>query len=218
MYSRQLKIFDRTQYLPRKPLSQLEFESAISDYTHAIINIFESAFSMMLEEAQGKKPNYFNRNWHSVVMNGNIQGLLLDYFGPEKIRFGPKGRFYLHIPGISKIYFKKLDNRKRPQNVITENDQLIKKQLTDDIDDLSSNIFIGYVVNSLWSEIKGIHAVSLSDYNDLNWIVDFDELRQKTITERIRLEKLERAEPQPDLKLRVAAKKKAKPKKTGGNK
>ena len=95
-----------------------------------------------------------------------------NYYGDQILRQDKQQRYYLDLHPEFRIYFKKLDNKYRPGNVITQHSTSIIRQLALPFyDDQSTIVFIGYQVDKTWSNILGVYAVNILD-KKMEWITD----------------------------------------------
>lgn len=155
-------LFDPDNFLKRKEADQEAFEAVHNQDFPGFVMLIEDAFKMMKAESKKKAARFKNRNYHAVIMSGNISGLLLERF-PEQVKEGIHGRIMFSREGKYCLYFKKLDGKKMPNNIQTEYAELVAYQRTLSGTDRMPIIFIGYTVDDQWSSLTGFYAVYIHE-------------------------------------------------------
>jgi len=167
------QLFDSSKYEKRKTADQEEFEKLHKRDFPMWKEIMHEAFKMTKEESSRKQPHFKDKNYHATVMSGNIQGLLKERF-PNEVKIGAHDRLMFSRKGKYCIYFKKLDDRKMPNNVKTEYVELIAYQKTIAGGDKMPIVFVGYCVDDEWFDLTGIYAVFIDD-NKRAWVSIIDD-------------------------------------------
>jgi len=85
-------------------------------------------------------------------------------------------RFKLTLPSGEFVYVKKLDDKKRPSNIETVENNEILFQVTKDKRDTAGNIFIGYNCQS-YSSVDAVYVVCLKG-DELVWHQNILELQK----------------------------------------
>jgi hypothetical protein len=168
-----IKLFDVTKFESRKTAAQTEFEELHKEDLKEFLKIIRKAFEMTKTESKQKARHFKNRNYNATVMSGNIIGLIREQF-PNEVKEGPNDRAMFSRNGKFCLYFKKLNDRKMPNNVKTEYAELVAFQKTLPGGDQMPIVFVGYTVNEEWSEIAGVYAVYIQD-NKRVWVTVIDE-------------------------------------------
>ena len=171
------KLFDESKFVRKKIPEQIEFETSMKDFLPEFGEIFKEAFHMTQKERALKKPNFRDRNWEAVTMSGNIKGLLTERFPEYILQDGYRYYFYMKDRYI--IYFKKLDNKLLPSNIMTENTHKINCQYALPEEDPIPVIFIGYTVNTTFDELTGYYAVCMKD-EEKKWVSDLSFQHSKS--------------------------------------
>lgn len=163
------QLFPDYQMIKRENPSQVDFEQVFSSDIMFLGEIINDSFEMMKRERMDRPPHFRNKNWHAGTMNSNIQGKLFErYGGLVKTK---DGRFFLQLNGKI-LYFKKLDRKtKKPSHIKTWNSNKLMNNYATLFEEANPIIWIGYCVDSSWSNLTGIYAVSI-DENVTNWITD----------------------------------------------
>ena len=163
------QLFPDYQMIKRENPSQMDFEQVFSSDNKLFGEIINDSFEMMKNEMLNRPPHFRNRNWHADTLNSNIQGKLIDMYGGLVKMKG--GRFFLKMNGKI-LYFKKLDSKtKKPSHVKTWNANKLMNNYATLFEEANPIIWIGYCVDSSWSNLTGIYAASI-DENVINWITD----------------------------------------------
>jgi len=149
--------------------AQQDFENEMVAELPAFLQIQEQALQMMLDDLGSKHPSYQNRNTKANRMNENIRGLLFEHF-PERMKDTLSKRFYFEKVGKYIILFKKLSYTFMPMNISTESVKKILSQLSLDFPEIPI-VFVGYVPNASWEELKRICAVYISNGRVI-WVSD----------------------------------------------
>lgn len=166
-------LFDFSKFEKRKSADQEEFEQQHKDELPIFNQIMGMAFEMLTEESSRKARHYKGRNYHAELMSGNIRGLLLDNF-PNWVKVGDHDRIMFCKKGTHCLYFKKLDDRKMPNNIRTEYVELVAYQRTIPGGERTPIIFIGYTVDDMWTQLTGVYAVYIED-NKRRWVTEIFE-------------------------------------------
>jgi hypothetical protein len=161
----------------RSSTDQLDFEKEMKVELSFFVEIFDEAFTLTQNDLRDKPLSYQNRNSWASRMNENIRGLLFEKF-PENMREANSGRFYFEKPDKCILLFKKLSNSYLPMNIQTENAQNILSQLSFDFPQIPI-IFIGYIPDSSWEDLKKICAVYISN-RSVVWVSDIRNLERGT--------------------------------------
>jgi len=151
------------------PSGQETFENVMVRELGAFVDIQEKALDLMLDELKNKHPSFQNRNSKANRMNENIKGLLIDHF-PNEMKETDSRRFYFEKTGKYIILFKKLSSAFMPMNVSTKSVRKILSQLSLDFPEIPI-VFVGYIPNSSWDELKKICAVYISQ-GKVIWVSD----------------------------------------------
>lgn len=146
------------------------FEKVMVNELPVFVEIQDRALEMTLADLHGRHPSYQNRNSKPNRMNENIRGLLFDQF-PDEMKETESRRFYFEKPGEYIILFKKLKSNFMPTNISTRTTRRILQQLGIEFTDEKPIVFIGYIMNKAWDEIKQQCAVYISA-GKIVWITD----------------------------------------------
>jgi hypothetical protein len=149
--------------------AQQDFESEMATELPAFLQIQEQALQMMKDDLGSKHPSYQNRNTKANRMNENIRGLLFEHF-PERMKDTLSKRFYFEKVGKYILLFKKLSNRFMPMHINTKSVRKILSQLSLDFPEIPI-VFVGYIPNASWEELKRICAVYISN-GSVIWVSD----------------------------------------------
>lgn len=163
------QLFPDYQMIKRENPSQIDFERVFSSDIKLFDEIINESFEMMKSERKNRPPHFRNRNWHADTLNSNIQGKLIESYGGLVKWAG--GRFFVKMNGKI-FYFKKLDSKtKMPSHIKTRNANKLMNNYATLFEEANPIIWIGYCVDSSWSNLTGIYAASI-DENVINWITD----------------------------------------------
>ena len=104
---------------------------------------------------------------------GIVQGFMTEEF-PNHSGFCKGRRFYVELNGM-RLFFKKVDKKLKPQNIITKAVKMYDEQLSDDMQDTLPITYIGYQVSSSFTELTGVYAVHIVS-GTIEWCSDLSEL------------------------------------------
>ena len=149
--------------------SQQDFEIEMAQELPMFLQIQEKALEMMKNDLSQKHPSYQNRNSKANRMNENIKGLLFGEF-PDEMKETISQRFYFEKRNKYIVLFKKLDRRFFPMNISTKSVKKILSQLSLDFPQIPI-VFVGYVPNRSWEELKHVCAVYISN-REVIWVSD----------------------------------------------
>ena len=93
---------------------------------------------------------------------------------PNHSGFCKGRRFYVELNGM-RLFFKKVDKKLKPQNIITKAVKMYDEQLSDDMQDTLPITYIGYQVSSSFTELTGVYAVHIVS-GTIEWCSDLSEL------------------------------------------
>lgn len=167
-----LYLFDPDKYSLRKTASEAEFQEQFREFLPDFYLAFEYAFAKMCDERSCLRSNEINSRWPANAMNRYVYSWLVD--NPKTLPYIKKqnNTFYFEM-GQFKLTFKKVDKHFRPSYIPTEQSLLLERNLSSSADDLLSIIFVGYQVDSTWSQLNGVHAISRNG-EKLNWRIDLE--------------------------------------------
>ena len=172
--SKGMQLFRDDAMIARKNVSQQEFEDLLGlENAIKIINACSKAALASKEVILKTPPSHQNRNFKPNTWNSNIQGAMIEEF-PGNSGFCKGRRFYVEINGF-RLFFKKVDRKLKPQNIVTKAVKMYDKQLSDNTEDTSPITFIGYQVSSTYTELTGVYAVHIIN-GTIEWYSDLAEL------------------------------------------
>jgi len=161
------------------PSGQETFENVMLRELSTFVEIQERALDLMQDELKNKHPSFQNRNSKANRMNENIKGLLIDNF-PNEMKETNSKRFYFEKTGKYIILFKKLSQAFLPMNISTKSVRKILSQLSMDFPEIPI-VFVGYIPNSAWDELKKICAVYISQ-GKVIWVSDLRKFNSGSAT------------------------------------
>jgi hypothetical protein len=168
------QLFRDDEMIARKNVSQQEFEEQLGvENALKIISACANGAEKSKNTIISTPPSFQNRNFKSNTWNCNIQGYMTEEF-PNNSGFCKGRRFYVELNGL-RLFFKKVDNKLKPQNIITKAVQMYDEQLSDNIQDTLPITYIGYQVSSSFTELIGVYAVHIVS-GTVEWFSDLSEL------------------------------------------
>lgn len=162
--------FNKAPGLSQALSAQEVFEQNMREVLPVFVEVQEKALQMALTDLHSRHPNFQNRNSKSNRVNENIRGLLFGMF-PEDMRETESRRFYFYKKDQYVVLFKKLNNKLMPMNITTKNSKRILSQLSLEFPNEIPVIFIGYVIDKSWNEIKQQRAVYICN-GKIVWVTD----------------------------------------------
>lgn len=151
------------------PSAQEVFEQVMAEELSVFAEIQERALELTRAELSSKPISFQNRNSKANRMNENIKGLLFEAF-PDHMQEDKDRRFYYEHKGY-RIYFKKLNDDLMPMHVGTKRSKRILSQGSLGFTDATPVVFVGYLVNKSWDELKKLCAVFIAQGKRL-WMTD----------------------------------------------
>jgi hypothetical protein len=183
-------LFDLSKCEKRKTPIQESFEEA----NLVLLSVFHAAVHRAFERVHNEiftliKPSAMDRNLPAVAMSSFIREIIIQRF-PEYCAKATKSRFKLVTPNGEWAFIKKLDHKKRPQNIETYSNELILNQVTQDLKDKAGNVFLGYTSKGDNSKVTGVYAVCLEGKKQL-WLTDITTLisHKKSVLARFQTNK-----------------------------
>jgi hypothetical protein len=119
-------------------------------------------------------PAAMDKNLPAVAMVSYLRLFMIRDF-PQLCGYATPSRFKLKTVDSNWVYLKKLDERFRPQNIETDENERIIHQVTSDRSDKGANIFFGYTEANQYGEITGVFAVCI-DGDEEVWRIDIIRL------------------------------------------
>lgn len=170
-----MQLFSDEEMMPRKTMTQKEFEEYILPYSGDIVDAIEDAYSENKKLCNSYPRHYQNRNFEPNNLNSFVQGKISDipYFECGEIS-GNARRFYLKV-GMNKLFFKKVDKFLRPSGWNTKKVQMYNDQKTTDVSDDLPITYIGYQVDKSNTSICGIYAIHMEN-GKKEWISNIVDL------------------------------------------
>ncbi|GJM27579.1 MAG: hypothetical protein DHS20C17_02140 [Cyclobacteriaceae bacterium] len=176
--------FDKMNFLygidEGKSIRQNRLESL---YITKGINIeptFHQAFDLTKQDAT--PPHFRGRGWWAHHMNWYAVGLLRKSFS-DLMDKDDCGRPFLILDKHVRIYFKKLNNKYMPDNIVTKHVRDMNTMSLKFDDDTITVLYAGFRVNKNWDEILGCNLVEMQSLNEPCWISDLTELGEKMISD-----------------------------------
>lgn len=140
------QLFRDDEMIARKSVSQQEFEEQLGvENALKIINACTNGAEKSKNAIMSTPPSFQNRNFKSNTWNCNIQGYMTEEF-PNNSGFCKGRRFYVELNGL-RLFFKKVDNKLKPQNIITKAVQMYDEQLSDSTQDTLPITYIGSLLS-----------------------------------------------------------------------
>lgn len=168
------QLFRDEEMIARKNVSQQEFENLLGvENAFKIINACNNGAEKSKATIISTPPSFQNRNFKSNTWNSNIQGFMTEEF-PNHSGFCKGRRFYVELNGM-RLFFKKVDKKLKPQNIITKAVKMYDEQLSDDMQDTLPITYIGYQVSSSFTELTGVYAVHIVS-GTIEWCSDLSEI------------------------------------------
>lgn len=140
-------------------------------------SIIEAARELTLSDA-GKKPSHFKlgRNYMAEIMYNNIIGIATDVYG-SRMKQDKENRHYLELTPTVRLYFKKLNDKYLPSNIVTKYTKALRGQeLFNEGGTQIHVVNVGYIVkdNDYTQDFKGIYASYVNKYypSDVVWVID----------------------------------------------
>lgn len=170
-----MQLFSDEEMMPRKTMTQQEFEEYILPYSADIVDAIESAYSESKKLCNSYSRHYQNRNFESNNLNSFVQGKISDipYFECGEVS-GNARRFYSKV-GVNKLFFKKVDKFLRPSGWNTKKVQMYNEQKTTDVSDTFPITYIGYQVDKSNTSICGIYAIHMEN-GKKEWVSNIVDL------------------------------------------
>lgn len=167
-------LFDPSKYEKRKAANQLQFEKNYYTILLKIKSIIDESFQETQKVLAQIPPACRDKSLFAMLMSGFINGYVRQNF-PECTSFDVNGRTLLSKDKKFALYFKKLNNKKRPDNVKTEYSEMLYHQLTMPGDEKSSVVFVGYTIDETKAAITGYYSVCLEG-DEILWTTDISTL------------------------------------------
>lgn len=143
-----------------------------------LVSLLNEAHKNTLELLGSFPPTFQTRCLKSNIMSGQIKGLAQKKYS-QYFRLDKHDRPYLSLEkGEIRIFFKKLDKKKRPNNVPTRYATLLMSPtLFEPGVGVTLPVYAGYQLNvSDWSIITGMYVVSMTNRLTVNWYIDVEDL------------------------------------------
>lgn len=170
-----MQLFSDEEMMPRKTMTQKEFEEYMLPYSSDIVDAIENAYSESKKLCNSYPRHYQNRNFEPNNLNSFVQGKISDipHFECGEVS-GNARRFYLKI-GMNKLFFKKVDKFLRPSGWNTKKVQMYNNQKTIDASDDLPITYIGYQVDKSNTSICGIYAIHMEN-GKIVWVSNIVDL------------------------------------------
>lgn len=136
-------------------------------------SIICEAKDITLKEVSIKKTYYQDKNWIANTFNGNMIGLFRDYY-PHLMKIDKHKRWYLELAPDVRVFFKKLDEFYKPNNVKTKHVENLWSHSTEGLSKIHT-IYMGYVLeNNDWTKLRGIYASYPNNFfnKKIDWVID----------------------------------------------
>ena len=161
------------EYDPSEIKSYISEMVAQSDVDfHAIIH---EAHEITLEQARGKSLHYIPKNWMAETMYGNMIGLFRDRH-PELMFIDKHKRPYLRLSNNIRVYFKKMDAKYKPGNVVTKHVVDLWAQNSGGIGTKIHTFYIGYKIpnDKDWGMLIGVFGAYPNSFfkKKIDWVID----------------------------------------------
>lgn len=173
-----MQLFSDSEMIPRKTVTQQEFECIFQPNALAVVNAVEDAWDKLTKLCMDTKPNFQNRNFKANNLNSFVQGYLSEC--PGFLTEVKDGRFSIVVDG-NKFFPKKVSKHLKPSNIQTKTVIMYDNQESNDENDVVPITYIGYRVDT-WSSLVGVYAIHMES-NAIAWISDLSSLAYKDMQE-----------------------------------
>lgn len=176
---RQLSFFNPADYEPRKSADQSKFEINYGDILYAFPEMVDTAFERLNKEIYPQvEPISRDKNMAPIMISGFLKGQIVSRF-PVYCGVATNTRFRIQKENFEFIYVKKLDKKKKPSNIETQNSEMILHNVFSDLQDTSeANVFLGYISDHANTYAIEIHAVYLIN-KQVVWSTDLRDFVAK---------------------------------------
>lgn len=158
-----------------KSARQVSFEDLYMSRGINLEGIIRQAFSKTLEDKT--PPHFRGRGYMADHMSWNIAGLLKENFGSLILQDEYK-RLYLNLDRRVRVYFKKLNGKFAPDNVITEHVKDLNSMSLKLNDEPINVLYAGFRIrlDQFWDELKGCYLLEMKTVTKPNWVTDLSVL------------------------------------------
>ncbi|RPD39449.1 hypothetical protein [Chitinophaga barathri] len=161
------------------------------------------AHAQTLEEAEKRSLEGKGRGYMASTMSWNIRGELYKTY-PELMQMDQHKRDYLMLGKNIRIYFKKLDNKYRPSNIVTKHVISLNTQQLLFRPSPITVLYAGFrlAARNSWDELEGCYLVEMKNLSRTFWISDLSMITAETAvpTRNVIIPELE---PNNDLDVRI---------------
>lgn len=180
MSTKLMYLFDPAKYARLTVPEQEKFQKENENLMFAMEDaVYDALKSYQKEILPLFRRGGMDNNMPAVSMISFIKQAFITRF-PQYCREATKARFRLITDSGEHIYLKKLNRKKRPQNIPTENNNRILYQVTDHSKTNRPNVFFGYTCTNNYSSITGVYAICIKG-EEIVWVTDISSLRQSAI-------------------------------------
>lgn len=170
----QHSLFEQSGIDLRSP-RQIEINNLYVEKGFDFEPIFREALAKILKDDTPE--HYRGRGYDAYHMNWAIIGLLKESY-PTHMKLDEEKRNYFLLDKHVRIYFKKLDSRHRPENVVTDHvislntmQMLFQEQET-------TILYAGYRLrdDEFWDDFAGCFLVEMKTLKRTNWVSKLEDL------------------------------------------
>lgn len=144
--------------------------------------IIQEAYQLTMAQAAKDPPHFKGRSYMATRMNWNMQGLLQERY-PHLIQFDEEKRIYVQLDEKTRMYFKKLDKKYRPQNIPTKH----VRELNSAQGNLFGNtnvsiLYAGFRLkkDGIWEDMD-CFVVEMKSLKRAGWVTSLSELASRFV-------------------------------------
>lgn len=137
--------------------------------------IFREALARILKD--DTEAHFRGRGYDALHMNWTVIGLLKEAY-PDYMKTDEEKRNYFLLDKNVRIYFKKLDSKHRPENVVTGHVTCLNTMRMLFKEDATTILYAGFRIreDEFWDDLSGCYLVEMKDLKRTNWVSRLDDL------------------------------------------
>lgn len=169
-----LSLFKDFDYDYRTP-RQIEMEELYVNKGFDFEPTFREALAKILKDET--PANYRGRGYNAYHMNWMVVGLLKENY-PEYMKVDEEKRDYFQLAKNVRIYFKKLDSKHRPENVVTGHVKTLNSMRLMFKEETITVLYAGFRLreDKFWDDFSGCFLVEMKHLKRTNWVSKLEDL------------------------------------------
>lgn len=167
-------LFGKDKFDCRSP-RQIEMENLYISKGYDFEPIFKEALARILKD--DTPASFRGRGYNAYHMNWMVIGILKELY-PKLMKVDEEKRNYFQLDKNVRVYFKKLDSKHRPENVVTGHVKNLNSMRLLFNEEATTVLYAGFRLreDKYWDDFTGCFLVEMKHLKRTNWVSKLEDL------------------------------------------